>query len=69
MVPARGGLNHHGYVDTAKDGGLTFQIAALKHTDGAKIDQALLMIVDQLRQRGFRLAGAVRASEVAVGQD
>lgn len=36
-------------------------IAALKHDDGNRIDQALLEIADQLRRQGYRLAGAVRA--------
>lgn len=36
-------------------------IAALKHDDGNRIDQALLEITDRLRRQGYRLAGAVRA--------
>ncbi len=35
-------------------------IAALKHDDGAKIDQALLKIADRLKRQGYRLAGAIR---------
>lgn len=36
-------------------------IAALKHDDGNRIDEALLEITGQLKRQGYRLAGAVRA--------
>lgn len=36
-------------------------IAALKHDDGTKVDQALTRITDRLKRQGYRLAGAVRA--------
>jgi len=44
-------------------------VAALKHTDGTKIDQALLKIADRLRREGYHLAGAVRARVTPPDED
>ena len=44
-------------------------IAALQHSSGAVIDEALLKIVDRLKQQGYRLAGAVRARVTPPGED
>ena len=35
-------------------------LAAIKHEDGSRIDEALLTITSRLRKQGYRLAGAVR---------
>ena len=51
------------------DGGDLFSIAALKHSDGRKVDLALSEIVNRLRQRGYRLAGAVRARTAPSGEN
>jgi len=47
----------------------TVAIAAIKHGEGSRIDQALLTIANRMRQRGHRLAGAVRASISPPGED
>ncbi len=38
----------------------SIQIAALKDADGTKVDGVLRKVVNDLRQKGYRLAGAVR---------
>ena len=45
------------------------RIAAISHSKGSKIDQAILRIVHHLKQQGYRLAGAVRARIVPPNED
>ncbi len=47
----------------------TFSVAAVRHEDGTTIDRALLGIVDRLRGKGVRLAGAIRANIDQPGDD
>ncbi len=51
-------------ITSGQDSGGSFQIAALQHSSGATIDGALLEITGRLKEQGYRLAGAVRASTV-----
>lgn len=44
-------------------------LAAIKHGEGDRIDQALLTIADRMRRKGHRLAGAVRARVSPPGED
>jgi len=51
------------------DGDAPMLVAALKHSDGNRIDQALSEITDRLKQQGYRLAGAVRADVTALEEN
>lgn len=44
-------------------------IAALAHSEGNRIDEALLDIAERLRRRGRRLAGALRTRVPSPGED